>query len=727
LNRREFLKSGTAGLSLAASQNTFARNSPLPESRKPEAAESPVDLLLAHQSESGLVTRAELRLSQHWFEAVIPGGTNQLAPATWMDQWLGTRLPFSFDYGGEHSSALLNHWQLERNKTGGDSDLEREEFRWTDPSTGLQVCWETKRFVNFPAVEWVLWFENRGEGDTPILQNIQDLDVKLKHSRGQQPYLVHGAHGGRYKRDDWWPFSQYVPSTIHGDPEFEDGRKIDFGGAYPSSRRHLPFVNIETPEGRGVIVGVGWTGGWAGQIAVDGSELAARFGLKEAHFVLRPGERVRTARILLLVWEGKRLHSQNVLRRLLHKHYIPRLKGGPQKPLVSANTAFAYDGKGLFLTQANEKNLLPLVRPFTQLGAEVFIIDAGWYPGGQWQERLGNWRYCRKRYPRGFLPLSKPLGAANVALGLWFAPEAVCKGTPLFREHPEWLTMLPTIIGGVNLRMDLPEARDWFLKQVDDLIENQGMRCYRQDGYNSYEDVHHGETDERKGLTEIKYIAGLYAMLDTLREKHPDLVMEAAAGAARIDLETLSRFHWHQPCETWLHAEWDQCTAYGTSLWLPGGMFIFYNESTGDYGAWSRFGGQLSLAWDPLDAGFPMALARRQVNLYKRVRKFLSGDFYPLTPVSLDETWMGFQLHRRDLDSGFALVFKRFDSARVLYSVSNSFHLQLRGLRPDSIYRFHCERINKDGSRRGQALANGLDLAFGKAPSAEMIIYQAAS
>jgi hypothetical protein len=272
--------------------------------------------------------------------------------------------------------------------------------------------------------------------------------------------------------------------------------------------------------------------------------------------------------------------------------------------------------------------------------------------------------------------------------------------------------------------VELPEARDWFLKQADELIEKEGMNCYRQDGFNNYADLHKDEPLDRKGVTEIKYIMGLYTLLDTLRKRHPDLIMEAAVGAPRIDLETLSRFHWHQPCETWLDPNRDQCTLYGTNLWLPGGLIVLYTGLTGDYGVWSSFAGQLSLAWHPLDPDFPMAMARRQVERYKRTRPFLSGDFYPLTPVSLEETWMGYQFHRTDLDKGFALVFKRFDAPRVIYSVNDRFRLRLRGVNPQSRYRLHLERSNKDETLTGRELANGIEIDSDKAPSAELVIYE---
>ena len=87
---------------------------------------------------------------------------------------------------------------------------------------------------------------------------------------------------------------------------------------------------------------------------------------------------------------------------------------------------------------------------------------------------------------------------------------------------------------------------------------------------------------------------------------------------------------------------------------------------------------------------------------------------------------MGYQFHRVDLDEGFALVFKRFDSRRVLYSVRDTFTLKLRGIHPETRYRLHYEHSNKDETLTGQALAKGIEIAAGKAPSAELVVYEPA-
>ena len=672
-----------------------------------------VETLLPYQSESGLVTRKELRLTKQWLDTVTSESGERPA---WLNQWLGTALPFSFQYGGKPSDAFLKAWQLEKAEPKVDPQATRQELVWTDKATGLRLTWQLKRFADYPAVEWELVLQNTGSSDTPILDNLQALDLRLNHSRKGQAYMVHGANGGRSLRDDMIPFSWPLPSPDTNQKELE------LGGDYPSSNRHLPFFNLETPEDRGVMVGVGWSGNWAARMVVTGNELEARMGLKGAHFVLRPGERVRTPRVLLLFWEGKRLHGHNMLRQLLYQNYVPRLRGRPQEPLASVNVCFTYHGNGGFLHEATEQTLGALVKPFIRIGAEVFIIDAGWYDGAPWDQWMGNWRYSRSKYPRGFRPISDPLAAAKVAFGLWFASEDLSKNAPVIQEHPN-LVRFDKQGNPISIRMELPEARDWFLQAVDDLVRKEGMTCYRQDGAGDFGD----EAEDRKGITESLHVAGVYELWDTLRSRYPNMVMEGCCGGGRrIDLETLSRFHWHQKADRWYDTESDQCSLYGANLYLPGGVINIPVQATDDYGAWSSFAGQFCLAWHPLDADFPMELARRQVERYKRVRPYLSGDFYPLTPCALDAAYIGYQFHRADSDRGFALLFRRADSQRSDYPASDTFTLRLRGLKPDGNYRVRFESGNRVDTIKGQALAKGIELSVGKPPAAEMITYEPA-
>jgi hypothetical protein len=101
----------------------------------------------------------------------------------------------------------------------------------------------------------------------------------------------------------------------------------------------------------------------------------------------------------------------------------------------------------------------------------------------------------------------------------------------------------------------------------------------------------------------------------------------------------------------------------------------------------------------------------------------LSGDFYPLTPCSLHQTWIGYQFHRNDRDKGFALVFRRPETEAV-YPVSSTLVASLRGLDPAKKYRVRFERGGRVETLTGQALAKGVEITLGTPRSVEMIRYE---
>ena len=268
--------------------------------------------------------------------------------------------------------------------------------------------------------------------------------------------------------------------------------------------------------------------------------------------------------------------------------------------------------------------------------------------------------------------------------------------------------------------MELPAAREWFLGQVEEIIEKEGMTCYRHDGNGRYD----AEPEDRKGLSEIQHLTGLYGVWDALLERHPELIMEGCSGGGRrIDLETVSRFHWHQKSDRWYDTESDQCSLYGANLYLPGGLINIPTEAIDDYGTWSSFAGQFCPGWHPLDEDFPMEIAKRQVERYKRIRPYLCGDFYPLTPCSLDQPWLGYQFHRPDLNAGFALLFRRSASANAPYPVCDRFLARLRGLTPEENYTVRFEKEEREEQLTGDTLADGTEICIPDIPGAAMVQY----
>ena len=77
-------------------------------------------------------------------------------------------------YGGRPSAELLPGWCREAGADGA--------VNYTDPQTGLRVTVRVRRFADFPALEWVLEFENRGRSDTPALEDVLPLDASTRPS-----------------------------------------------------------------------------------------------------------------------------------------------------------------------------------------------------------------------------------------------------------------------------------------------------------------------------------------------------------------------------------------------------------------------------------------------------------------------------------------------------------------------------------------------------------------
>ena len=88
-----------------------------------------------------------------------------------------TEAPFSFVYGGKASAELLKEWKCERASRKLDEHRTERSSVWTDPSTGLQVRCVGIEYDDFPTVEWVVRFKNTGAQDTPILSDIQAVDL----------------------------------------------------------------------------------------------------------------------------------------------------------------------------------------------------------------------------------------------------------------------------------------------------------------------------------------------------------------------------------------------------------------------------------------------------------------------------------------------------------------------------------------------------------------------
>ena len=250
----------------------------------------------------------------------------------------GQSLPFSFALAGQPASTFIDAWAR-----SGDEEVRADGSRrmllvLRDPASGLKARAEAMIYADTAGVDWTLSFTNTGSTDAPLLEQVRAVDTVLPASAADTVTL-HRLKGSFNDADDWLPFEDDV----------EPGTEIEFAPvAGRSSNGESPFLNVALASG-GVIVAVGWSGQWCACVQRDAEGwVRIEAGLEHLSVSLKPGETIRTPRILLLHWGGQDVsRAQNLCRRTMLEHIVPKVDGKTiTPPIAHLSTSFYEQSAG---------------------------------------------------------------------------------------------------------------------------------------------------------------------------------------------------------------------------------------------------------------------------------------------------------------------------------------------------------------------------------------------
>jgi alpha-galactosidase len=678
--------------------------------------------------------------------------SNARRNSAWLQEHLlnsNSQPPFSFVYGRQPSEELLNAWPTKTTSRALDAGRTEYTVVWVDPKTSLKVHLTALDFADSSAVEWTAYFTNDGKVDTPVLEDIQALDMSVPLTGDRVPTVLYSRGCGGM---DTYALRKQPLNQL------ESLRLSNKGGGKTVDT--IPFFDIQM-DGHGVIGAVGWPGAWSISMSrPTEAAIVVRAGMEKTHLSLHPGEEIRTPQIMLLPWEGDDIDAHNILRRHVLKYHMPQYDGEPVVLPVS------HLGWGGMKTTTSLQLLNQITKE--KIGYETFWMDAGWYGADReveefqvfgredWFLHAGNWRVNKVAHPDGLRPISDAVHAKGMKFLLWFEPERAVVGTPITIAHPEWfIGEEGTNFEGNDARPFVkfrlfdfgnPAARRYMIDMMSELITSEGIDIFRQDcNFALAPFWSTADSLDRQGITEIRYVEGLLDFWDELRQRHPQLILDIVQ---RGDLETISRgvdlSRADYPVSPDADPLGNQLSTLGLSYWRPHYGTLLQIRPRNTYHFRSGFAPGLGFAlfnvagtkdqigsFIPPD--FPFDWLRSQVEQLKRVRPYYYGDYYPLLPCSSNADcitesshehsaafeWAAWQFNRPEQGDGMVQAFRQDKNNDVIKD------MRLRGLDPAATYEVTDLDEGVQSTVSGADLMQkGLHIKIAEVPGAAILVYK---
>jgi len=230
----------------------------------------------------------------------------------------------------------------------------------------------------------------------------------------------------------------------------------------------------------------------------------------------------------------------------------------------------------------NEEGMKQMMTDIADMGGELFVMDDGWfgvkYPRNNDSTSLGDWTVDTNKLPNGIKGLCDAAKERGIKFGIWIEPEMTNSASELYEKHPEYVIKAPKRDaiegrGGTQLVLDLanPKVQDLVFNVVDTL-----MTKYPEIDYIKWDAnapiMNHGSqylTADNQSHLYIDYHKGFTAAVERIREKYPDVTIQAcASGGGRANWGVLPYFD-----EFWVSDNTDALQRiymqWGTSYFFP--------------------------------------------------------------------------------------------------------------------------------------------------------------
>lgn len=236
-------------------------------------------------------------------------------------------------------------------------------------------------------------------------------------------------------------------------------------------------------------------------------------------------------------------NMSNTLSNFAHRHIMPKSTAEKTlKVLYNSWEATTFD--------VTCEKQIQLAEKAAAIGTELFVVDDGWF-GQRSSDHLGlgDWYVNPAKFPNGLKPLIDHVKSLGMDFGIWIEPEMVNRNSDLYRAHPDWIYQYNTrevLEGRYQYMLDLtnPEVVQHIIGFIDKLLSENDIAYIKWDMNRALGEC--GSAYQKPELFRtiwVKHIEGFYKIIETLRERHPQVEFEAcASGGGRVDYGCMKYF-----------------------------------------------------------------------------------------------------------------------------------------------------------------------------------------
>ena len=481
----------------------------------------------------------ELRESRNWSLDQLPqeistsnGGDYRVST---LDVLSGTGvMGCDLTYAGHEISEGKYRLESMPSARGGASEASTLEICLEDSLTGIEVDLIYAIYESEDVITRALRLKNNSESEFEA-DKIASLCLDIPYGISDIIHF-HGRHAMEMQKER--------VSLPYGITKISSSRGM-------TSHQHNPFViclEKETNEDYGNCLGLmlEYSGSHSFSIEKDQSKsVRVVAGINEDHFAWRlgPGESFETPECILS-FSGKGTTGLcHNYHRFIRRYVMERPAKELSKPVLLNSWEALY-------CDFDETHVLELAKRSKDLGADLFVMDDGWF-GNRFDDRrsLGDWHENPSKFPGGLKAVSEKIRDMKLGFGIWIEPEMISEDSNLIKEHPEWVLRIPgrmPTMGREQMVLDLSrvDVRKHLETVVSGLIDELEVSYVKWDMNRGLSDLYSAEIEARR-MRELphRYLMGLYELLGNLKRRFPHVLFEGCAGGGgRFDAAMMSYF-----------------------------------------------------------------------------------------------------------------------------------------------------------------------------------------